>query len=198
MSNRMKPEVAAAIIGVIGSIAVAIISNSGKTPTPPEGPKPSEKRPPIDAASRSITSGHAIVYDGHTRYELSGFSFGEKSLVGWGSGRADLLVEHTGDIAEPAHFFLQYDTGERDVSGSPFDAGAKSGIAKVDSNNPTDVPECPLTGYATFRYSPVAGGVYCVRARDGVHFAMIKVTDLLTDRIGFDWEYQTESTRRFK
>jgi len=41
------------------------------------------------------------------------------------------------------------------------------------------------------------GGVYCVRTRDGGHYAIIKVTAVSGSSLSFTWEYQPNGSRRF-
>ena len=146
----------------------------------------------------SVKSGHAIVYDGNVHYGHGGYSFAKGALVAWDSGEADILVENTTSGSGLAHFFLQYDVGEAPLSGAPFDRLAKAGIAKLSAVSLEEVAECPMSGYESFRIPSEIGSVYCVRSRDGSHFAVIKVVDIQSDRIAFDWMYQTELSRRFR
>ena len=165
---------------------------------PPGGASqiPSVEIPAEDYVA-SLSSGHAIVYDGNTRYGQSGYSFSKSALVAWDSGEADILVENTSAGSGPAHFFLQYDTGDPVVSGASFDNFAKSGIVKVAAASLEEVEECPASGYETIRFQPEVKSVYCVRSRDGNHFAVINIVEIRSDRIAFDWLYQTKPSRRF-
>ena len=186
-----RTEILVAVIGLIGAIGGAIFGNWDKI-------FPSSEPGSDGTAGESIVSANAIVYDGNYRYDQSGLSFAKRALVAWNSGEADILVENTSAGTGSAHFFLQYDTGEQVLSGSPYDSLAKSGIVKLSASFLEDVIECPASGYQTFRVPPDIGGVYCVRSRDGAHFAKIKVIDIRADRIAFDWQYQTRPTRRFR
>lgn len=160
---------------------------------------------PIDAVSplgpgpdkSAVSVGHEISYDGHKQYERSGFSFANNAVVSWGSGDADILAENAGAGSGLAHFFLQYNAGEI-FKDAPQDQTARSGIVELPGTTFDRLKECPETGYRYHRVSAKRGGVYCVRTRDGRHFAKLVVREVLADRIAFDWAYQSNGLRRFE
>jgi hypothetical protein len=77
------------------------------------------------------------------------------------------------------------------------DKGAKGGMLPVIADKLDDVIEAPESGYLYHWITPVLGGIYCVRTRDGEHYAKIQVTDIAADHLSFDWVYQPNGTRFF-
>jgi pimeloyl-ACP methyl ester carboxylesterase len=148
-----------------------------------------------DQAS-SLLGGHLILYNAFQNYTQSGFNFGASEVVSWDSGRADILVSNTQPPQSNALFFTQEDSGGVYID-APQDKGANAGLIKMAARTLEEVKEAPLDGYLSHWFTPELEGVYCVRARDGHHFAKIKVTDLRADRIAFDWVYQPGDSRRF-
>jgi hypothetical protein len=152
--------------------------------------------PVTQAQADTLPGGHIILYDAFQNYAQSGFSFGSAEVVSWDSGRADLLVSNM-QVPQPrALFFTQEDSGGIYIDATQ-DKGANAGIIKMAAQTLSEVKEAPTDGYLTHWYAPELNGIYCVRARDGHHFAKIRVTDLQADRIAFDWVYQPGNSRKF-
>jgi len=133
----------------------------------------------------------------------SGFNFAEETLVGWHSGKADILVNQKSDNAERNYdmaFFMQYEEGlSGEYSGSDVDRNAKAGIAKIDASSLHDGAACPnsSSAYKYHWFTPENASVYCVRTRDAKHYAKIQVIRVDQDGITFDWVYQPERKSSF-
>jgi pimeloyl-ACP methyl ester carboxylesterase len=76
--------------------------------------------------------------------------------------------------------------------------GANAGIVEMPGKELDEVTEAPLLGYIPHWVPVKVGGVYCVRTRDAVHFAKLKITQLTNKSVDFDWEYQPEASRNFQ
>ncbi len=55
----------------------------------------------------------------------------------------------------------------------------------------------PTGGYQHHWFQPKKGGIYCVRSRDGKHYAVIRVDTVDNDRIGFDFIFQPSGSAKF-
>ena len=151
--------------------------------------------PSAASAASEEPAGQAIVFEGWSHYPESGFVFASHSIVPWDSGKADLLVSRGSALAITARFFVQHD--EPPYTGAAQDHAAQGGIIEMPSTSLDGVSECPVEGYRAHWADATEGSVYCVRTRDGAHYAKIKVTKVLSDRIAFAWVYQPSGSRRF-
>jgi hypothetical protein len=75
---------------------------------------------------------------------------------------------------------------------------ANAGMADMHTLNIDDVDEAPVTGYRGTYYTPQVHHVYCVRTRDGQHFAKLVVTEIDSDRIIFDYVFQPNGSRELR
>ena len=146
--------------------------------------------------STTLRGGHTVLYNAFQNYAQSGLNFAAGDIVSWDSGRADLLVSNTQPPQPAASFFTQEDSGGVFIDAQQ-DKGANAGMVKMAAQTLDEVNEAPIDGYLTHWFAPELNGIYCVRTRDGHHFAKIKVTDLRTDRIAFDWIYQSDNSQTF-
>jgi len=138
----------------------------------------------------TLPSGQATLYDGFVSYGESGFDFSTDSVVAWNSTMADLLAAKL-QTSSVVSFFAPYNA-------QPFpDADAYSGIVGMPQTDLGQVTECPDSGYGYHWVTANLGGVYCVRTRDGGHYAIIKVTAVSGSSLSFTWEYQPNGSRRF-
>lgn len=152
---------------------------------------------PVKPPSTALKHGHNILYDAYTNFTTSGFDFSEERVVAWDSGSADILVSNTSPTRQPlAMFFTQDDSGGI-FQNAPADVGANAGIVRMPASSLAQVTEAPKEGYLSHWFQAEPNAMYCVRTRDGHHFAVIKITDIQADRIGFDWAYQPESSSNF-
>ncbi len=145
---------------------------------------------------QELHAGHVTVFDGFRHFDRSGFNFEMNKLVKWDSGKADILVSNYESPEPYALLFAQNETLK--FSGAPQDEGANSGIQEMPETRLDDVEECPVSGYQVHWVKATVNGVYCVRMRDGKHYAKIMLTDVEIDRIAFDWIYQPSDSRRFQ
>jgi hypothetical protein len=158
--------------------------------------------PPQQAATTAMTSegaGHTILLDGFRYYANSALSFSKAKVVPWGSEGADIEVANP-DLKNggTAVFFVENDTPP--YTAREFPAGrtpANGGIIKMSQTSLEQVVEAPASGYAVHYFIPEAGGVYCVRTWDGLHYAKLHVLDVSRDRIAFEWVFQPNGTRSF-
>ena len=149
--------------------------------------------------SVDLPSGEAILFDGNTRFNESGFSFVTSATVPWDSGKADILFAGS-------RLFTQNDVGDHpgEMQNAPADVDAHGGLqaAPMQSFNGT----CPVGGYVSHWFPPdpsnppilTQNAYFCVQLRDGKHYAKIKITHVEPDRIGFEWVYQPNGSRTFQ
>lgn len=145
----------------------------------------------LNNARDLLPSGQATILDGYVYYGESGFSFGTNAVVAWNSSIADLLAAKP-DPASPMRFFMPYDA-------PPYSDGdnARAGIIGMPQTALDQVVECPESGYQYHWVDTSLGGVYCVRTRDGAHYAVIKLTSIDDSSLSFSWIYQPDGGRRF-
>jgi len=158
------------------------------------------------AAVKSLgaASGHTVLFDGFKNYMISGFHFSTKKLVPWGTTQLDMQpdieVANPGNQASNAVFFLERDTPPyettKDFSGGKIPASG--GIIKMPQKDLDAIKSAPTSGYISHYFSPEIGGTYCIQTWDGLHYAKIKVTEMTSDRIGFDWVYQPSGSPTFE
>jgi hypothetical protein len=133
--------------------------------------------------------------------EHCGFRFSTGSVVPLNSNlfSGDIVLMNQTDqtrtnTPNPAMLFATNDTPPY---GGGRDTGSRAGIVEVQANELEDVREAPSSGYTFHWFSVREGGVYCVRTRDGSHYAKIKIRELTSKSVAFDWVYQPEETRSF-
>ena len=107
-------------------------------------------------------------------------------MVAWDSNIADLLAVKSSSMM----FYLPYDD-------PPYDGSARAGIIGMSQTELAQVSECPESGYQYHWVDTSPGGVYCVRTRDGAHYAAIKLTAIDDNSLTFSWVYQPDGSRRF-
>ncbi|HRQ39220.1 MAG TPA: hypothetical protein PLD25_15035 [Chloroflexota bacterium] len=115
-------------------------------------------------------------------------------MVAWNSNSADILAAKAQSIL-PISFFLQYDAPP--FNNPDIDKDARSGIIAMPQPELNQVSKCPVSGYTYHWAETSLGGVYCVRTRDGVHYAIIKVTAVTHNNLTFTWKYQPDGSRMF-
>jgi pimeloyl-ACP methyl ester carboxylesterase len=153
-------------------------------------------RYPVDKPSDPLGVGHVVLLDAFKDFAHSGFDFRSREVVAWDSGRADILVSNQSTPQPLAFLFTQENAGGI-YQNAPADQGSNGGIIKMMQHNMADVNECPASGYLSHWFLPEQNGIYCVRARDGVHFAKVQVTDHQQDRIAVDYVFQPAASRSF-
>jgi hypothetical protein len=147
-------------------------------------------------ASNAIIKGQAKLLNGTTDPQYSGFHFSKSGgrVVSWFSASpgADILAIKGGPLVT---FFLPHEGGAQPTP------AAFSGIVRMDAHTLDEVDQCPSDDekYDVQWYDRAAkGGVYCVRCRDGRHYAGIIVTEVSDSAIHFDWKYQSGERNKFK
>ncbi|WP_343499196.1 hypothetical protein [Achromobacter denitrificans] len=138
--------------------------------------------------------GTVILRDGFSFFDQSGYQFVSKAIVAWNAGLADILAAKQPKSAITG-FFLPYDAG--DFKNPDWDKNASAGIQEMMVANLGAVNECPTGGYQHHWFQPKKGGIYCVRSRDGKHYAVIRVDTVDNDRIGFDFIFQPSGSAKF-
>jgi hypothetical protein len=98
--------------------------------------------------------------------------------------------------ADHTRLFVQNNTGE--FKHAAGDIGANSGIQIMPEARLEDVEECPASNYQVHWIEATVNSLYCVRSRDGKHYAKIMLTDVEIDRVAFDWIYPPSGSRRFQ
>lgn len=150
----------------------------------------------VAPARQDLPGAHVVVFDAFKDADRSGFNFAAGDLVSWYSGKADIGVSNYEPPGPQALLFAQNETGS--YSSATQDKGANSGIQEMPGTRFEDVQECPVSDYQVHWVKATVNSVYCVRLRDGKHYAKIKLTNVEPDRIAFDWIYQPSGSRLFK
>jgi hypothetical protein len=95
----------------------------------------------------------------------------------------------------PAMLFASNDSPPYTGGGN---VGGRAGIIAMEgASRLEEIREAPTEGYQPHWFAVKVGGVYCIRARDGMHYAKILVTSLTNKAIEFDWVYQVDGSRQF-
>lgn len=106
--------------------------------------------------------------------------------------QTDQTVKST---SNPAMLFASNDSPPYVGGGN---VGGRAGIVAIEgASKLEDIREAPLEGYRPHWFEVRVGGVYCIRTRDGMHYAKILVTSLTNKTIKFNWVYQPNGSRRF-
>ncbi len=143
-----------------------------------------------------LSTGSVILYDGFKNPNESSFDFSSEQILRWGLP-SDVGVANPAGDGNKATFFLMNDYPPyTDPNAKQHDV-LNAGIRDMHTQNLDDVQEAPTSDYLRHYVPPLAGHVYCVRTRDGHHFAKIKVTGVEPDRISFDYVYQKKETPKF-
>jgi len=146
-------------------------------------------------AEEKLQSGSATVFNAYpNHYGQSTFIFDGAQVSNWGDKEADLGVSNP-TPNEPAMFFLMNNMPPYTDPKAANQDPANAGIVDMHTRSIDDVNEAPITGYKGTYFTPTASHVYCVRTRDGRHFAKIVVTEIDDDRIIFDYGFQPNGSR---
>ncbi|MCP1561081.1 hypothetical protein M2440_000260 [Methylorubrum extorquens] len=150
------------------------------------------RRPPAPSSLPTAThnaiqaGGSAIVFDGWTNYNRSGFSFSKAKVVAWDSPDADLLVAKADRTTDKKlSFFIP---NSSDPYNGPRDQEAKGGVIAMKEDDLNKIVRCPEAGYKAHWQDAVIGATYCLRLRSGDRFAKVKVQSADENRLVFDWE----------
>lgn len=133
----------------------------------------------------TLPRGSATINNAWTGYDTSGFRFDNASVVSWASKQADVLASSRDQSSRAIWFFIPNDSPPFQ---SRYDKGANSGIIEMPQTNLEAVSECPQDGYQFHWIEAKVEAVYCVRTRDGRHYAALQVTQN-QDNLVFDWVY---------
>lgn len=130
--------------------------------------------------------GDVVIYSMDVDPDYSGFDFSAEDIVPYNSLRADfyLVYDDTPDIN--THF----------IELGPNGAGIQD-MGHTESLY--DITYAPLEGWSVLDYAEaIVGHTYVIRTLD-VHYAMIRITDLVEDpapTMTFDWAYQVDRNNR--
>lgn len=141
----------------------------------------------------SLRAGRAAVYRKSELLEFSAFVFERGTIDSWQSSTADFGVDR-----KPGERVVQmflFDDSEQPIAKGSRHA-AKGGILELPTTQFDDVQEAPPSQYAPGWFRPVVRHVYCVRTRDGRHFAKIRIARIDQNMIAFDYVYQRDSNSR--
>jgi hypothetical protein len=154
--------------------------------------------------SKTDTSKPAPVVPNHGTKELKdcrvdsaecGFEFSKADFAPDLS--ADILVmNQTDPKSSPDNAMLFASSDGPPVVGAS-NSGGNAGVVEVPGTKLEDVASAPEEGYVTHWVPVKVGTLYCVRTRDGQHYAKIKIVTLDKQSIRFDWQYQPDQTRQF-
>ncbi len=157
----------------------------------PSATQPSNSRP------ATLPSGNVTVYNGFRNYGQSVFNFAQQKIDPWGSQNADLGVANPTGERTLAQFFINNDAPPYTDPSSINHPIENAGIREMGTSNLDEVKQCPTSDYKMHYFQPQLDHVYCVRTRDGRHWAKIKVTVIAPDRIAFDYVYQPSGSPTF-
>lgn len=115
------------------------------------------------------------IFDYHRYPDLSGYSFAAYSAV-----------PYTGDLPD---FYFDYDTS---VGRFYLDVYSDTDIKDMGPTSSIyDIAVAPLSGWSTTGDAEAfKGHTYVIWTKDN-HFAKIRISDITTTRVIFDWAYQT-------
>lgn len=170
---RKKKQRVLALTLTIGSISLAISFAILRV----QGPGMSQPLSPTRSAMLS---------DASVNYNQSAFRFDSNSVVSWGAGTADIGAHKQGP-SNLTGFFLPY--AAEPYNHPVLDKGAAAGIQRIVAKDLSTETRCPSHGYAYHWFMPERGAVYCVRARDGLTFAVVRVTSIEPSSITFDYAF---------
>jgi hypothetical protein len=111
----------------------------------------------------------------------NGYNFATSSVEPWNSGSADIFAVNPSPGHPQAMLYAPSQSGLEEI-----------GAEKLDQNG-----QCPMDDYKTENFPIVKGHFYCLRTRDGRHYAKLQVTDVGGDRIVFNFIYQPKVTSDF-
>jgi len=148
------------------------------------------------ARDDQLTYGNVTLYDGFKFPDSSAFDFSSGQIKRWGSP-ADMGVANPSGGSQKAEFFLSNDYPPYTDPNAKQHGVMNAGILDMHEENLDRVKEAPASDYIPHYVPPIPEHVYCVRTRDGHHFAKIKVTGVEADRVSFDYVYQSNGTPRF-
>jgi hypothetical protein len=154
---------------------------------------------PIDIGHNrdELNSGSVTLYDGFKNPDASAFDFNSGQITRWGNP-ADVGVANPNGGVNRAEFFLANDYPPyTDPNAKQHDV-LNAGIRDMNTQRLEDVQDAPASDYQRHYYPPIMGHVYCVRTRDGRHFAKLKVTGVEMDRVSFDYVYQKRQSASFR
>lgn len=152
---------------------------------------------PVQLLQTSLPSGNVTVYNGFRHFDQSAFKFSAQGIESWGSHAADIGVANPGGEKNLASLFLANDAPPYTDPNALTHEIENSGIREMPTSSLDEVKECPVSDYKMHYFQPQLGGVYCVRTRDGHHWAKIKTTVVAPDRIAFDYVYQPSGSNSF-
>lgn len=142
-----------------------------------------------------LPSGNVTLYDGFHFPDQSVFTFSSGTIGQWNAQDADIGVANPN--APNAEFFLMNDSGVYTDQNATSHKVENAGIIRMRAVSLDDVKAAPADGYRVHYFVPEADSVYCVRTRDGHHFAKVKISYVAKDRISFDYVYQPSGSRNF-
>lgn len=152
---------------------------------------------PSNLLSAVLPSGNVTLYNGFRNYGQSTFNFGTQTIKAWGSQDTDLGVANPAGDKRLASFFAPNDSPPyTDLTKVAHDV-ENAGIREMPTSNLNEVKECPTSDYKIHYFDAQLEHVYCVRTRDGRHWAKIKVSVIAPDRIAFDYVYQPSGSPQF-
>lgn len=146
-------------------------------------------------ARNPLRSGSVTLYDGFKFPDQSTFNFDSEQIERWGSTDVDLGVANANPATTPAEFFLMNDYPPYTDPNATQHGVQNAGIFDMHAENLDRVTEAPASNYIAHYVAPIKGHVYCIRTRDGHHYAKIKISGVEKDRISYDYVYQPDGSR---
>jgi hypothetical protein len=122
----------------------------------------------------------------------SSYSFANDKVGRWDSDKADLYASNYSSPRKPrAALFVPYSGSAQ----SPD--GPHSGLLKISANDLDNIQQCPTNGYQVGEVPVAAGEFYCLRTRDGKHYAKIHIRAVSSGQVQISYEYQPDATKNF-
>jgi hypothetical protein len=147
-------------------------------------------------------TGTVTLFDGFGQGWLTAVDFSSGKISPWGGDPGDIAALNPDKTKKALiRFFVPNDSGLGLLSPTK-EVVYKSGIVDMGEKKSLDeVPEAPTSftqgGQQGGYFDAVPGHVYCVRTRDGLHYAKLRILFVGTDRMSFDYVYQPSGSRRF-
>jgi len=149
----------------------------------------------LETSASTLRSGSVTLYDGFKFPDQSTFNFDSEQIERWGAPDVDIGVANANPNVSVAEFFLMNDYPPYTDPNAKQHGVENAGIFDMHSQNLDQVKEAPASNYLAHYVPPIAGHVYCIRTRDGHHYAKIRVSGVEKDRISYDYIYQPDGTR---
>ena len=133
---------------------------------------------PQSSPTTTLPSGNRTLYNGFRFFGQSMYASAKDKISAWDAPDVEIGVANPAGERGLASFFIPFDAPPYTDPAASMHLIANAGIAEMPTSNIDEVAECPSSSYAIHYVAPKLDHVYCVRTRDGAHFAKSKLRQL--------------------